>query len=117
NSTFVEFIILQSTYDPKRSLWQSIFLRPQLLSLHRSDAFMRHSDPKPAATLSALTDDIQKRYADMSPQFQIGARYLLDYANEVAVKSMRQIAAQAGVQPATLVRLAQTLGYKGWGEL
>src|SRR5690606_39818939 len=31
--------------------------------------------------------------------------------------SMRRIATQAGVQPATLVRLAQSLGYSGWEPL
>lgn len=53
----------------------------------------------------------------MTPQFQVGARYLLDFPAEVPVASMRTIAAQAGVQPATLVRLAQSLGYAGWGDL
>lgn len=57
---------------------------------------------------------LQTHFAQMPPQFQISARYLIDHPNEVPIASMRTIATQAGVQPATLVRLAQSLGYKGW---
>lgn len=53
----------------------------------------------------------------MSPQFQIGARFLIDFPGEVPVQSMRSIAAGANVQPATLVRLAKSLGYEGWDDL
>ncbi|WP_454004098.1 MurR/RpiR family transcriptional regulator [Alcaligenes sp. Marseille-Q7550] len=68
-------------------------------------------------TLSTLTQRLQAEFSAMSPQFQVGARHLLDHADQVPLLSMRQIAAQAGVQPATLLRLAQSLGYAGWGEL
>lgn len=68
-------------------------------------------------TLDALTALVQREFAAMTPQFQVGARYLLDFPAEVPVASMRAIAAQAGVQPATLVRLAQSLGYGGWRDL
>lgn len=78
---------------------------------------MTQSDASPPKTLDALTVRIQEQFAAMTPQFQVGARYLLDFPAEVPVRSMRQIAAQAGVQPATLVRLAQTLGYGGWSTL
>lgn len=35
----------------------------------------------------------------------------------LVVQSMRAFAAEAGVKPATLLRLAQRLGYNGWREL
>jgi len=60
---------------------------------------------------------VRERFPDMSPQFQIGARHLIDFPAEVPVQSMRRIAARAGVQPATLVRLAQSLGYEGWDAM
>ncbi|HRL20581.1 MurR/RpiR family transcriptional regulator [Alcaligenes sp. SDU_A2] len=66
--------------------------------------------------LSTLTQRIQAQFATMSPQFQVGVRYVLDHAEQVPLLSMRQIAVQAGVQPATLLRLAQSLGYAGWGD-
>lgn len=60
---------------------------------------------------------VRERFPTMSPQFQIGARRLIDFPAEVPLQSMRRIAAAAGVQPATLVRLAQSLGYEGWEDL
>lgn len=73
--------------------------------------------PQPPPTLDALVDTIRERFPGMSPQFQVGARHLIDYPADVPVQSMRRIAAAAGVQPATLVRLAQSLGYDGWDAL
>lgn len=67
--------------------------------------------------LDALIQHLQAEYASMPPQFQISTRYLIDHPTEVPIASMRTIATQAGVQPATLVRLAQSLGYSGWSEL
>lgn len=68
-------------------------------------------------TVDALIKHIQSLYKDMSPQFQISAHYLIDHPTEIMLLSMRKIAALAGVQPATLVRLAQHLGYGGWDEM
>lgn len=67
--------------------------------------------------LESLINRIQRDFSGMSAQFQVGARYLIDYPAEVPMASMRQIAIQADVQPATLVRLAQSLGYEGWNAL
>lgn len=66
---------------------------------------------------AALIADIHACYAQLSPQFQAGARYLVDHPDEVAVSSMRSIAARAKVQSSALVRLAQQLGFAGWPEL
>ena len=66
---------------------------------------------------AALMDLIKARHAQLSPQFQAGARYLADHPDDVAVSSMRSIAARAQVQSAALVRLAQQLGFAGWPEL
>src|SRR5690606_1383975 len=44
-------------------------------------------------------------------------RYLLDHSAEIPLVSIRHVAARAGVQPATLVRLAQALGFPGWTVL
>jgi len=67
--------------------------------------------------MEALTERLQGEFPTMTRQFQIGAKYLLDFPAEVPITSMRKIASQAGVQPATLVRLAQSLGYAGWDDL
>ncbi|TDN64043.1 MurR/RpiR family transcriptional regulator [Paraburkholderia sp. BL10I2N1] len=60
---------------------------------------------------------IRARFSELSPQFQTGAAFLLDHPDEVAVSSMRKVAERALVQPASLVRLSQQLGFPGWNEL
>lgn len=60
---------------------------------------------------------IKARLPELSPQFQAGAAFLLDYPDEVAVSSMRKVAERAQVQPASLVRLSRQLGFPGWNAL
>ncbi len=78
---------------------------------------MKPYSAPPPQTMQALVARIQRDFAGMTPQFQVGARYLMDAPAEIPLASMRSIAAQAGVQPATLVRLAQSLGFDGWEDL
>lgn len=73
--------------------------------------------PHPPRSLDELVALLRQRFPDMSPQFQIGARRLIDFPADVPIQSMRRIAVSAGVQPATLVRLAQSLGYDGWAAM
>jgi DNA-binding MurR/RpiR family transcriptional regulator len=72
---------------------------------------------KAPADHAALTERIRAVFPELSPQFQAGARYLSDHPDRVAVSSMRTLAAEAGVQSSTLVRLAQHLGFDGWPDL
>jgi DNA-binding MurR/RpiR family transcriptional regulator len=78
---------------------------------------MLMTDTQVPQNLDALSARIRRDFSGMTPQFQVGAKYLLDFPNEVPITSMRKVATQAGVQPATLVRLAQSLGYQGWDDL
>lgn len=57
------------------------------------------------------------RFGSLSPKMQAAARFVVDHPNEVVITSMRTLAERARAQPATLVRLAQQLGYAGWPEL
>jgi DNA-binding MurR/RpiR family transcriptional regulator len=72
-----------------------------------------HHEP----SFDAFTQQVRARFGELSPQYQAGAAFLLDHPDDVAVLSMRKVAERAAVQPATLVRLAQTLGFAGWNEL
>ena len=45
------------------------------------------------------------------------AIFLWQHPSEVAVGTISQVAEQAGVQPSTLVRFAQSLGYAGFSDL
>jgi DNA-binding MurR/RpiR family transcriptional regulator len=62
-------------------------------------------------------DRLKSDFPALTPQFQAGARYLVDHPDEIAVSSMRTVARNAGVQSSTLVRLAQRFGFAGWPEL
>jgi DNA-binding MurR/RpiR family transcriptional regulator len=66
--------------------------------------------------MSAI-DQILQRFASLSPSLQAAARFVVDHPNEVVTVSMRTLAERAQTLPATLVRLAQHLGYAGWPEL
>ena len=61
-----------------------------------------------------LADRIIKAFDTMSGQLQAGARYVLERPHDVALLSMREQARQAGVQPATMTRLAKHLGMDGY---
>jgi len=64
-----------------------------------------------------LAEQIIKTFDDMPAQLQAGARYVLDWPRDVALLSMREQARQAGVQPATMTRLAKRLGMEGYDEV
>jgi DNA-binding MurR/RpiR family transcriptional regulator len=64
-----------------------------------------------------LTEQIIKTFDGMSAQLQAGARYVLDRPRDVALLSMREQARRAGVQPATMTRLAKHLGMDGYDDV
>jgi DNA-binding MurR/RpiR family transcriptional regulator len=78
---------------------------------------MSADQPNPPESLDALLEQLRTEFPNLSVQFQGGARYLLDHPRDIAIQSMRKVAANAGVQPATLVRLSQSLGFDGWQGL
>ncbi|HEX5461783.1 MAG TPA: MurR/RpiR family transcriptional regulator [Steroidobacteraceae bacterium] len=61
-----------------------------------------------------LTRQIVSGFEQMSAQLQKAARYILDHPHDVALLTMRQQARVAGVQPATMTRLAKHLGLTGY---
>lgn len=62
-------------------------------------------------------EQILDQFSALTPRMQAAARFIVDHPNEVVIASMRTLAEKAQAQPATLVRLAQQLGYAGWPEL
>jgi DNA-binding MurR/RpiR family transcriptional regulator len=64
-----------------------------------------------------LNEQIIKAFDAMPVQLQTGARYVLDRPRDVALLSMREQARRAGVQPATMTRLAKRLGMDGYDEV
>jgi len=64
-----------------------------------------------------LAERIIRSFEDMPAQLQAGARFVLDRPRDVALLSMREQARQAGVQPATMTRLAKRLGMDGYDDV
>lgn len=64
-----------------------------------------------------LADEIIRVFDELSTQLQTAARFMLDRPRDVALLSMREQARQAGVQPATMTRLAKQLGLSGYDEV
>lgn len=61
-----------------------------------------------------LTPQIVEAFDGMSGQLRQAAQYVLDQPRDVALLTMRQQARSAGVQPATMIRLAKHLGFDGY---
>jgi DNA-binding MurR/RpiR family transcriptional regulator len=59
---------------------------------------------------------IEDRFEGLSPQLRVAARFALDSPDRMAVHSMREIATQVKVPPATLSRLASRLGFRNYNE-
>jgi DNA-binding MurR/RpiR family transcriptional regulator len=57
---------------------------------------------------------ITERYPSLPPKLRIAARYVLDAPADVAMQSMRSVAASAGLQPASMLRFARELGFENY---
>ncbi|MAY72299.1 MAG: Fe-S cluster assembly protein HesB [Halomonas sp.] len=66
---------------------------------------------------SALEAQITEQYPDLSRRLQQTARFLLDHPQEVAFSTVARLAEQAGVTPSTLIRFANSLGFKGFSDM
>jgi len=69
-----------------------------------------------AADLPPL-DLLRQAMPDLPPRLREVGRFLSGHEFDAATRSMRGLAAAAGVNPASFTRLAQALGYKGWDQL
>lgn len=64
-------------------------------------------------TVSRLVD----AFPGLTPELQKAARFFLDHPEDVGLNSMRKVAAQAGVKPATVSRLTRALGFDSYEQL
>jgi DNA-binding MurR/RpiR family transcriptional regulator len=66
------------------------------------------------AAVAAL---LKAGFDGLSPQLQEAARWVVDHPADVALLTTREQARRAGVAPATMTRLAQRIGLKGYDEV
>lgn len=67
-------------------------------------------------TVDELNSLIVAMLLDLPRQVGHAGRYIVDHPDVVLVHSMRDLATQASVSPATLMRLVQALGFEGWSD-
>lgn len=65
----------------------------------------------------SLRNAIAARYPELSKQLQKIARFALEYPDDLALETVASLAARAGVQPSSMVRFAQALGYDGFSNM
>ncbi len=66
---------------------------------------------------SAVQKKILETFPTMPVQLQTAARYVVDHPQDAALLTMREQARNAGVQPATMTRLAKYLGFDGYEDM
>src|SRR4051812_31941046 len=64
-----------------------------------------------------LRELILMRHGSLPKRLAQVARFAVEHPDEIAFGTAASIGAAAEVQPSTLVRLAQSLGYQGFSEL
>ncbi|MDH3747440.1 MAG: MurR/RpiR family transcriptional regulator [Gammaproteobacteria bacterium] len=64
-------------------------------------------------TIGVLVDS----YPKLTPELQKAAKFILNHPEDVGLNSLRKIAGQAGVKPATISRLSKALGYEAYEQL
>jgi len=65
---------------------------------------------------SEISKIIVDRFPRLSPQLQLAARFVMDRPDDVALKSMRTVAADAGVHPSTMTRLVRALDIESYDQ-
>ena len=66
--------------------------------------------------LATVRARLEAAYQDMSRQQRRAARYVLNTPTEIALYPLRQVASRAGVGAATMVRLANSMGFASYNE-
>jgi DNA-binding MurR/RpiR family transcriptional regulator len=74
-------------------------------------------DPGPPRDFADLKTLVMARSASLPRRLAQIASFALDNPDEIAFGTAASIAGRAGVQPSTLVRLSQALGYQGFSDL
>ena len=64
-------------------------------------------------TLEQLNQRIVELYPCLSPRLRDAAKYVLNHPADIALETLAVIGRRSGVQPSTIVRFAQTLGFDG----
>lgn len=65
-----------------------------------------------SSVLTRLTEE----FAELTPEAQKAAKYVLENPRDVGVSTVREIAVAANVKPNTVVRMARQMGFEGYDD-
>ena len=89
-----------------------------------SSGAIEHTEERLAETAAAIPRDFKSlrelivaKRAMLPKRLLQVADFAVDHPEEIAFARVSDLASQAGVQPSTFVRFAQTLGYSGFSDL
>ncbi len=68
-------------------------------------------------TFNELKDAIAENYPALSRQLQKIARFVLEYPEDMALETVAVIAGRVSVQPSSMIRFAQALGFDGFSDM
>ena len=71
----------------------------------------------PPETFEALQQAITERYDSLSGQLQRIAHFVVDHPDDLALETITRLAVRAAVQPSSMVRFAQALGFDGFSAM
>lgn len=74
-------------------------------------------ETSPPTSFDSLRDAILARRESFPKRLAQVARFALESPDDMALNTVAEIAAKAEVQPSTLIRFAQSLGYSGFSDL
>lgn len=64
-----------------------------------------------------ILEHLIRIFPELSPRLQQAAKYILEHPEEVAIRTMRALAVDAGVAPSTMVRLAHSLDFENYASM
>lgn len=69
------------------------------------------------ATLDQLRDAIGLASDSLTPRARAAAQYALEHPNDIALQPVAAVAQASGIAASAFIRMAQSLGFSGYGEL
>ncbi len=73
--------------------------------------------PPVSRSLAEFTAELKSSFDALPAQIKAAARWVIDNPTDVALLTMREQARRSGMAPATLTRLAQRFGMKGYDDV
>jgi len=69
------------------------------------------------ATLDQLREAIGQASDSLTPRARAAAQYALEHPNDIALQPVAAVAQASGTAASAFIRMAQSLGFSGYGEL